>query len=82
MSRDRLRVPAWLLIGLYKSAPGTLERVNNLPDLALDLQAVFSRTYDEGPTETLDYAEPCTPPLSERDAEWALAQLKTNGYPR
>ncbi|MBB6048372.1 DUF4058 family protein [Armatimonas rosea] len=53
---------------------------DNLPDLALDLQAVFNRTYDEGPTETLDYTQPCNPPLSESDAEWARDQLEANGY--
>ncbi|WP_309717688.1 DUF4058 family protein [Armatimonas sp.] len=41
------------------------------PDLALDLQAVFTRAYDDGPTETLDYTKPCTPPLSDTDALWA-----------
>ena len=41
------------------------------PDLALDLQAVFTRAYDDGPTETLDYTKPCAPPLSDTDALWA-----------
>lgn len=41
------------------------------PDLALDLQAGFTRAYDDGPTETLDYTTPCTPPLSDTDALWA-----------
>lgn len=40
------------------------------PDLVLDLQAVFNRAYDEGPTETIDYSQPCIPPLSESDSDW------------
>ena len=54
-----------------ESGRGREEYLRKQPDLALDLQAVFTRAYDDGPTETLDYTKPCAPPLSDTDALWA-----------
>ena len=39
--------------------------------VALDLQQVMDRLYDDGPFESLDYSRPCDPPLPPADAEWA-----------
>lgn len=47
-----------------------------LPDIALDLQKIFTAVYDGGRYgETIDYTAPPLPPLRPEDAEWAKALL-------
>ena len=46
------------------------------PDVALDLQAAFARTYAEGPFKSIDYRRPPDPPLSDADAAWAADLLR------
>jgi hypothetical protein len=42
------------------------------PDVVLDLQAVLAETYERGGyRDRLDYTQPCCPPLSASDQEWA-----------
>jgi hypothetical protein len=52
-----------------------------LPEVALDLQYVFNRTYDGGPYRrgAIDYRRPPRPPLGETDARWALEILREIG---
>jgi hypothetical protein len=46
------------------------------PDVALDLQSVFSAVYDRaGYDYSLDYEAQVEPPLSEADAQWARGLL-------
>jgi hypothetical protein len=50
---------------------------NGDADVALDLQAVFDRCYDEGAyARRLDYRHAPLIPLSENDQAWALAVLR------
>ncbi len=44
---------------------------DGFPDVVVDLQAVFTRAYDEGPTESINYSQPPEPPLRPEDAKWA-----------
>ena len=48
------------------------------PEVPLDLQFVFNRTYEGGPYRrgAVDYSRPPVPPLSEADAAWADAWLR------
>jgi hypothetical protein len=42
------------------------------PDVVLDIQAVLAETYERGDyRDRIAYAEPCGPPLSATDQEWA-----------
>ena len=48
--------------------------------LALDLQAVLDRCYEEGRYDgDIDYREEPDPPLSSDDARWAEALLREQG---
>ncbi len=50
------------------------------PDAVLDLQAVFTRSYDVGGYDLLiDYSQPPPVPLSEAEATWLDAYLKEKG---
>jgi hypothetical protein len=47
------------------------------PDIALDIQAAFDKTYELGFYRgQLDYTRPCEPPLSADDQAWADAQSR------
>lgn len=48
------------------------------PEVALDLQAVFQTTYDEGPylQGAVDYNEPADPPLPPEHVDWAAKCLR------
>lgn len=46
-------------------------------DASLDLQAVLTRVYDEGPFRSLNYTRPPDPPLSDGDAAWAAELLRS-----
>lgn len=47
------------------------------PDVRLDLQAVFARTYEAGSyRDRLHYGEPCHPPLGMEDQAWASELLR------
>ena len=49
------------------------------PDLALDLQALFNRCYDEGAyARRIDYAREPAPALADEDAQWADALLRAH----
>jgi hypothetical protein len=48
-------------------------------DVALDLQAVLDRCYEEGRYDDIDYREEPGPPLSSDDARWADALLREQG---
>lgn len=51
-----------------------------VPDVALDLQAVFDRNYDEGAySSQIDYSRDPFPPLSEDQAKWADVLLREKG---
>jgi hypothetical protein len=48
------------------------------PDVGLDLQQVFTKTYDEGRyVRELKYDSPPAAPLSEADREWAAEQARS-----
>ena len=48
------------------------------PDVPLDLQAAFTKTYDRsGYDYSLDYHSPVEPPLDATEAEWARSILGT-----
>jgi hypothetical protein len=47
------------------------------PDVTLDVQAVLAQTYDAGSyRDRIDYAQPCTPPLSPDLKLWAEALIR------
>jgi hypothetical protein len=50
----------------------------NLREVPLDVQFIFTRAYDGGPYRrgAVDYRQPPDPPLSDVDAEWALGLLR------
>jgi hypothetical protein len=52
-----------------------------IPNIALDLQGVFHRAYDDGPYQrgAVDYTKPADPPLSEDDSAWADGRLTESG---
>lgn len=75
-SRPRADVDAWDLRRPLPLVPIPLAADDR--EVALDLQAAFSRVYDDfGYDYSLDYAQPVQPPLSEADAEWAERLLAT-----
>ena len=46
---------------------------DNDPDVVLDVQAVLAETYERGDyRERIRYTEPCCPPLSAADQDWAI----------
>lgn len=50
------------------------------PDVALDLQAVLTKTYDAGVySDRLDCDRPCVPALSSDDQTWADALIRAAG---
>ena len=51
-------------------------------DVALDLQAVLDRCYEEGRYDDIDYREDPEPPLGSDDARWAEALLREQGRRR
>lgn len=52
----------------------------DLPDVSLDLQAVFDRNYDEGAyASQIDYTQEPNPPLTGDDAVWTEALLREKG---
>lgn len=54
---------------------------NGLPDVVLDLQAVFDRNYDEGAyARRVDYAHDPPTPLEPEDAAWADALLRSQSF--
>lgn len=75
-SRPRADVYAWRLQQPLPSVPIPLAVDDQ--EVTLDLQAVFSRVYDDfGYDYSLDYAQPVEPPLSDADAEWAERLIAT-----
>jgi hypothetical protein len=53
---------------------------NGLPDIIMDVQAVFDRNYEEGAySRRLDYRQEPPTPLEEVDAAWADALLRAKG---
>jgi hypothetical protein len=51
-----------------------------VPDLVLDLQAVFDRNYDIGNyARHTDYTKDPVPPLEGEDAEWMAILLREKG---
>ncbi len=48
-------------------------------DATLDLQTLLDQVYREGRHDRTRYNEPCDPPLTNTDAEWAEAQLRAAG---
>jgi hypothetical protein len=52
----------------------------DIPDVPLDLQAVFDRLYEEGAyLRKIDYTQEPVPPLNAEDAAWADALLRAKG---
>ena len=50
------------------------------PDVLLELQPVFDRTYEAGSyRRRIDYGEPCRPPLSAEDQAWADELIRRAG---
>jgi hypothetical protein len=75
-TRPRADVYAWSLRQTLPSVPIPLASDDR--EVALDLQAVFSRVHDDfGYDYSLDFAQPVQPPLSEADSEWAERLLAT-----
>jgi hypothetical protein len=53
------------------------------PDIRVDLEAVFTRAYDEGAYDRdIDYAREPDPPLAPADAAWADSLLRERGLRR
>jgi hypothetical protein len=51
-----------------------------VPPPAIDLQAVFTRVYDEADyPRIVDYKTPCDPPLTPEQQAWAEGLLRTQG---
>jgi hypothetical protein len=75
----KLRLPkvdvySWTLREPLPSIPIPL--ADDDPDTVLDLQAVFSETYDRaGYDYAIDYEQEVQPPLDEKDAVWAAELL-------
>ncbi len=52
------------------------------PDIGVDLQALFTRCWEEGPyPEVLFYDAPPPGPLTEEEAAWCETQLRNAGLP-
>ena len=68
-------------IGLKESLPHLrVPLANGDPDVLLDVQAAFNRTYDAGRYQLLvNYNEPPVPPLKGEDASWAETILREKG---
>jgi hypothetical protein len=42
------------------------------PDVPLDIQAAFEQVYEAGRyAARIDYQQPCRPPLTDEDIQWA-----------
>lgn len=67
-------------IGLRDRLPviGVPLREGDAP-VSLDMQHVLDRVYEDGPFESIDYSEPCDPPLSPADAEWSASLVAARG---
>jgi hypothetical protein len=48
-------------------------------DVAIDLQALIDRCYEEAAYDDIDYGEHPDPPLTPTDAQWADALLREQG---
>ncbi len=71
----KVDVYAWTLRDKLPSIPVPLSDED--PDAVLDLQNIFSTTYDRaGYDYALKYAAEVVPPLPESDAAWAQVRLK------
>lgn len=71
----RSYVWAWTLRDCLPTLPVPLAA--DRPDLLLDLQAVFTRIYDDyGYDYSLDYRAPIEPPLGAADAAWVANIVK------
>ncbi|MEZ6061727.1 MAG: DUF4058 family protein [Planctomycetaceae bacterium] len=67
-------VYAWPLERCLPTIPVPLAKPD--PDVLLDLQAVFSLTYDRGRYQrAIDYGQPLTPTLDEQSRQWAESLL-------
>ena len=73
--RPLAEVYPWTLYQPLPSIPVPLAQGD--PEIALDLQAVFTTVYDRaGYDYALDYAQPVAPPLSEDEQAWCAAILQ------
>ncbi|MBB6051602.1 DUF4058 family protein [Armatimonas rosea] len=65
-------------VGLFDPLPTIFVPLTvGSPELTLDLGALFSRCYDEGPfRRTVDYSQVPTPRLKPSEAQWAAEWLK------
>lgn len=76
--RPRVEVYAWPLRHPLPSIPVPLTGED--PDVALDLQEVFTTVYDRAAYQySIDYAAVVEPPLPEADAAWVQEVLKNAG---
>jgi hypothetical protein len=76
--RPRVEVYAWPLRHPLPTIPVPLTGED--PDVALDLQEVFTTVYDRAAYQySIDYAAVVEPPLPEADAAWARELLKNAG---
>jgi hypothetical protein len=76
--RPRAEVYAWPLRHPLPTIPVPLTGED--PDVALDLQEVFTTVYDRAAYQySIDYAAVVEPPLPEADAAWARELLKNAG---
>jgi len=72
--RDQAEVHHWTLRASLPGIPIPL--AGDDPDVCIDLQQVFTATYDRaGYDYSLDYSQPARPPLTEKDAAWAAEVL-------
>lgn len=69
-------------IGLRQRLPRVhVPLIDGLPNQVIDLQMALNRTYDDGPfARATDYRCAASPPLKERDADWADALLREKGF--
>jgi hypothetical protein len=78
--RPRVEVYPWTLRQPLPTIPVPL--AGDDPDVALDLQAIFTAVYDRaGYGYSLDYSRPIEPPLSAADAAWVRQILATVSLP-
>jgi hypothetical protein len=76
--RAQRRYSAEVAWGLRQSFPHIpIPLAGDDPDVQLDLQAVFTATYDRaGYDYSLDYSRPLSPPLGTADADWMQGVLQ------
>jgi hypothetical protein len=86
LNRSALREGYWMDFSLYPVAPREplpcilILLAGNDPDVLLDLQVTFNRSYRDGPyTRVVDQPVEPDPPLRAEDTAWADQRLRAAG---